>query len=92
MSKITGSERIIPTKVHYKKVGLSETITGFPENADWAEYEYGLTIRQHFAAMNLQGMLSNSDIELTKFDKLIELAVILSDLLIEELNKPQQNA
>lgn len=80
MSKITGNE---PAAASKELLGYSEGTPGFI-------YHTGLTIRQHFASMNIQGMLSNSRIELTEFEKMIELAVVFADMLIEELNKTQQ--
>jgi len=44
--------------------------------------EYGLTKREYFAAMALQGLLANPNISVVTSD-----AVIYADRLIEELNK-----
>lgn len=48
-------------------------------------YSPGLTKRELFAAMAMQGILSNSNISIEK--ETPKLAVLLSDKLIEELNK-----
>lgn len=48
----------------------------------------GLTKRELFAAMALQGILSNSRIEVTK--ETSKLAVVLADALITELNKEEK--
>lgn len=50
--------------------------------------EPGLTIRQHYAGLAMQALISNPNAELTKFDKVIQLSVTFADLLITELNKP----
>jgi hypothetical protein len=48
----------------------------------------GLTKREYFAAMAMQGLLSNGSLG----DRLVsQNAVIYADLLIEELNKQQNN-
>lgn len=51
-------------------------------------YNHGLTKRELFAAMALQGILSNSRIEVTK--ETSKLAVVLADALITELNKEEK--
>ena len=47
-------------------------------------YHAGLTKRELFAAMAMQGLCSDSDLTL---QSTVNSAVILADLLIEELNK-----
>lgn len=48
----------------------------------------GLTKREYFAAMALNGFLSNSAMShVTSFDKLIPASVGAADMLIEKLNK-----
>ena len=55
---------------------------------DEGEYgqHYGLTKREHFAAMAMQGMLSDSDIKATK-DEFAAYAVNMADQLLKELDK-----
>lgn len=47
---------------------------------------YGLTKREHFAAMAMQGLLSDSSIKIG-MDKICQRSVEYSDALINELNK-----
>ena len=57
----------------------------FPNVSDGVAISQGLTKRELFAAMALQGILSNSRIEATK--ETSKLAVVLAGALITELNK-----
>lgn len=56
------------------------------------DINYGLTIREHFAAMAMQGMLSNDWQGYAKreeeCDAMARCAVNYADALIAELNKP----
>ena len=45
----------------------------------------GLTVREHFAAMALQGLMSA--INLIEIEEAVSMSVIAADLLINELNK-----
>ena len=47
----------------------------------------GLTKREYFAAMALQGIISNKDGLDIKIERIVESAVDTADALIEELNK-----
>jgi hypothetical protein len=57
----------------------------------------GLTIREHFAAMAMQGLLTrvpqrhNGEVDLGVIEstRIVEEAVIMADKLIAELNKEQ---
>jgi hypothetical protein len=49
--------------------------------------QYGLTKREYFAAMAMQGMLSNQHGYFLEHDKLSEYALSYADALIKELNK-----
>lgn len=50
--------------------------------------EIGLTKREYFAALNMQGMLASwSEHDLTHFSDFAHDAVMASDALIEALNK-----
>jgi hypothetical protein len=46
----------------------------------------GLTKREHFAGLAMQGLL-NEKIETRSFDNLVQFSVIIADRLIRELNK-----
>jgi hypothetical protein len=48
--------------------------------------EFGLTKREYFAAMAMQGLLSNPNTSFETRD-----AVIIADALIAELNKPNND-
>jgi hypothetical protein len=48
--------------------------------------EYGLTKREYFAALAMQGLISDSNIA-TTYSKYAEHAVQAADALIAELNK-----
>lgn len=76
-NKINGDETISP------QLTASE-ITGHPYSVG------GLTIRQHFAAMAMQGIISNSykESEASNWlDIAVEHSVKIADALINELNK-----
>ena len=47
----------------------------------------GLTKREYFAAMVIQGIISNKDGLDIKIERIVESAVDIADALIEELNK-----
>ena len=47
---------------------------------------HGLTKREYFAALAMQGMLSNGTFEMVN-KEITEKAIAISDALIEELNK-----
>lgn len=51
----------------------------------------GLSKREHFAAMAMQGMLSNPklDIETTPAETIARDAIVQADVLLLELSKPQ---
>lgn len=66
---------------------MNPDANAFPSAWEWSEKlntESGLTKRELFAAMALQGILSNRNCLLHKAP---ELAVKQADLLIEELSK-----
>lgn len=79
MSKITGNENVYPSQYKGK------------DKFDWDEIKFkdGLTIRQHFAAMAMQGYCGG---EFTgqsgqSHEELAEWCVKMADALIKELNK-----
>lgn len=51
----------------------------------------GLTKREYFAAMAMQGALANKSAHERTIEMITESAVKLADALIEELNKTKQN-
>jgi len=51
----------------------------------------GLTKREYFAAMALQGIIANKDGLDIKIERIVESAVDTADALIEELNKKKTN-
>ena len=62
------------------------------EPIDMVEYNNnyistGLTKREYFAAMALQGIIANKDGLDIKIERIVESAVDTADALIEELNK-----
>lgn len=54
-----------------------------------AQQATGLTKREYFAAMAMQGILSSPKIDLTKGDKLMEVSIDVADALINALNQPK---
>ena len=51
----------------------------------------GLTKREYFAAMVMQGIIANKDGLDIKIERIVESAVDTADALIDELNKTKQN-
>ncbi len=51
----------------------------------------GLTKREYFAVMAMQGIIANKDGLDIKIERIVESAVDTADALIEELNKTKQN-
>ncbi len=65
----------------------------FPAIGAGKEFYKGLTKREYFAAMAMQGILSSRELQIVlSLDKcsFTEFAVKQADDLINELNKPQQ--
>jgi hypothetical protein len=50
-------------------------------------YQSGLTKREYFAVMAMQGLLSNNELGMSKENTIAQLAVKQADTLIDELNK-----
>lgn len=73
---ITGTEPAMPT---LEQTGNTEC---------WNTY-YGLTIRQQFAAMAMQGLLSSGQYDDISLTTVSEMSVKFSDALIKELNKTE---
>lgn len=81
--KITGNGPVHPTIKHQKY-----QFENNPPRFVW-ETAPGLTIRQHFAIMVLQGICSCVEInQVSSLEKMAELSVKQADALIAELNKP----
>jgi hypothetical protein len=57
------------------------------ENHDWHESYQGLTKREYFAGLAMQGLLSDGNNSPFSCGKIAELAVGCADALIEELSK-----
>ena len=51
----------------------------------------GLTKREYFAAIAMQGIITNKDGLDIKIENIVESAVDVADALIEELNKTKTN-
>ena len=62
----------------------------FSEEFGICPQEKGLTKREYFAAMAMQGMLSNQHGYFLEHDKLSKYALSYADSLINELNKEKQ--
>lgn len=86
---ITGNEKAMP-EITTDKEFAGDSIYG-------NTYSYGgLTIRQHFASMAMQGLLSNPSINKLleniddgfKHESIAVTALLAADALITQLNKP----
>jgi len=74
----------------------SNSAFGFATQLDGESYyNHGLTKREYFAAMAMQGMLSNSivlkerHINLFDLERISENAILFADRILHELEKPQ---
>jgi hypothetical protein len=56
-----------------------------PINTNTLISQMGLTKREYFAAMAMQGLLSNTDVDTRKTDELTRSCVILADTLLSQL-------
>jgi hypothetical protein len=63
----------------------NEPIITLEYNNDYTSM--GLTKREYFASMAMQGIISNKDGLDIKIERIVESAVDTADALIEELNK-----
>jgi hypothetical protein len=61
--------------------------SAFPIIAEDYIIDGGLSKREYFAAMALQGIIANKDGLDIKIERIVESAVDTADALIEELNK-----
>ena len=68
-----------------KKTNPNELINMVEYNNNYIST--GLTKREYFAAMALQGIIANKDGLDIKIERIVESAVDTADALIEELNK-----
>lgn len=59
----------------------------YPSREDFNEL--GLTKREYFAAMAMQGLMTHDSKDLS-YDYLTKIAVLYADVLIVELNKSDQ--
>jgi hypothetical protein len=65
--------------------------SAFPIIAEEYIIDGGLTKREYFAAMALQGIIANKDGLDIKIERIVESAVDTADALIEELSKTKTN-
>jgi hypothetical protein len=65
--------------------------SAFPIIAEDYIIDGGLTKREYFAAMALQGIIANKDGLDIKIERIVESAVDTADSLIEELSKTKTN-
>jgi hypothetical protein len=72
----------------WNEAGYGDSITIYDENGgkQHIAYQEGLTIRQYFASMAMQGIISNTK-ETRGIRASCNLAVQIADALITELNK-----
>ena len=70
-----------------KKKETSANNNTFPVIAGNYIVDGGLTKREYFASMALQGIIANKDGLDIKIERIVESAVDTADALIEELNK-----
>lgn len=78
-NKITGNEPVTGLAAHKVPDGLS---------LKWRNGTPGLTIRQYYAGLALQGMLAyNHRPDAGGWEEIAKQSVIAADHLIEELNK-----
>ena len=68
-----------------KETKPNEPIITLEYNNDYTSM--GLTKREYFAAIAMQGIISNKDGLDIKIERIVESAVDTADALIEELNK-----
>jgi hypothetical protein len=61
-------------------------LISYPMRNNYINYT-GLTKREYFASMALQGIIANKDGLDIKIERIVESAVDTADALIEELNK-----
>jgi len=74
-----GNEPINPCEVYIGINGMTELQTG--ESSLMIQ---GLTKREYFAAMAMQGLVTDSNLT---YDTVAEFSVMMADKLISELNK-----
>lgn len=86
MNKITGKESVSPT-------GVGQITSDADQKAIYKYYGYsGITLRQYFAAMAMQGILANAKVYRdSSLPSVCEQAIYQADALISELNKTPSN-
>jgi hypothetical protein len=69
----------------------NDSITGYPYTAEFSGSEKGLTKREYFAAIAMQGLLSGNPFPAEKMggEYIAKYSAHYADALINELNKPQ---
>ena len=83
MNKITGNEPAM-ARQSLKQSGGQRIDVDFNYLEDGTP---GLTIRQHFAALAMQGMFGKVNLDFINVQTVAECAVDAADALINELNK-----
>jgi hypothetical protein len=79
MEKIIGNEPAMPTEVSME----GGKFTGHHQNGHSTELFHGLTIRQHFAALAIQGILSNPQFANNAKDMAIKKGIKITDDAME---------
>lgn len=69
------------------KTHSNEPINSIPDLNNHPSDWYGLTKREYFAAMAMQGIISNPNNHYVTSYSIAERAVQIADALIEQLNK-----
>jgi hypothetical protein len=70
-----------------RTIGMTQAFASIAVDKDRTYGDTGLTKREYFAAMAMQGILSNQHGYFLEHDKLSEYALSCADALIVELNK-----
>ena len=83
---ITGNEPANPSMCNYNAEG--EMLSTYEPGAT-PGYAFGLTIRQQFAAMAMQGICANDGCKHVANSTLAKEAVEIADALIAELTKAE---
>ena len=68
-------------------IGITQAFASIAVDKDRTYGDTGLTKREYFAAMAMQGISANASLTSTSFEKIAEWSVKQADALIEELNK-----
>lgn len=84
---ITGNESIQPIPI---TDGYGSIFQGLLPNGEtaWSSYQGGLTIRQHFASLNMAALIKDIEYENNEYhiQQLAKKSLLAADALIAELN------